>query len=92
MNQIFGQQLPDRGKFRESETTLQLTRGPRQTTQTHRRGSSDQPGGEPELRTDLSRTRFHQYAGDETENSKAICLPSDGLINSTGTGTLGRVG
>ncbi|MER6599581.1 restriction endonuclease subunit S [Streptomyces parvus] len=40
---------------------------------------------------DWSRTRFHDYDGDP-RTLKGFLLPSDTLINSTGTGTLGRVG
>ncbi|MET9640086.1 restriction endonuclease subunit S [Streptomyces virginiae] len=40
---------------------------------------------------DWTRTRFHDYAGDPAK-LKGYLSPSDILINSTGTGTLGRVG
>ncbi|MFE6978223.1 restriction endonuclease subunit S [Streptomyces sp. NPDC057682] len=40
---------------------------------------------------DWERTRFHNYSGDP-RRIKGYLLPRDVLINSTGTGTLGRVG
>jgi type I restriction enzyme S subunit len=40
---------------------------------------------------DWSRTRFHDYHSDPTK-LKGYLEPSDVIINSTGTGTLGRVG
>ncbi|WP_405453842.1 restriction endonuclease subunit S [Streptomyces erythrochromogenes] len=40
---------------------------------------------------DWSRTRFHDFNGNP-ENLKGHLFPNDVLINSTGTGTLGRVG
>ncbi|MEE4495349.1 restriction endonuclease subunit S [Streptomyces sp. BE230] len=40
---------------------------------------------------DWSRTRFHDFDGDPT-GLKGYLRPNDILINSTGTGTLGRVG
>ncbi|MEU0718868.1 restriction endonuclease subunit S [Streptomyces lavendulocolor] len=40
---------------------------------------------------DWSRTRFHDFNGDPTK-LKGFLRPGDVLINSTGTGTLGRVG
>lgn len=40
---------------------------------------------------DWSRTRFHDHSGDPT-TLKGHLHPGDVLINSTGTGTLGRVG
>lgn len=40
---------------------------------------------------DWERTRFHSYSGDPRK-LKGYLLPNDVLINSTGTGTLGRVG
>ncbi|MFI1015393.1 restriction endonuclease subunit S [Streptomyces sp. NPDC020965] len=40
---------------------------------------------------DWSRTRFHDFNGDATK-LKGHLRPEDILINSTGTGTLGRVG
>ncbi|MEU6073458.1 restriction endonuclease subunit S [Micromonospora sp. NPDC047074] len=38
-----------------------------------------------------NRTRFHEFDGDP-RHLKGYLLPNDVLINSTGTGTLGRVG
>lgn len=40
---------------------------------------------------DWSRTRFHEFDGD-ARKLKGYLLPNDILINSTGTGTLGRIG
>ncbi|MEV6090837.1 restriction endonuclease subunit S [Streptomyces cellulosae] len=40
---------------------------------------------------DWSRTRFHNFNGNP-KSLKGYLYPSDVLINSTGTGTLGRVG
>ncbi|MFF7298723.1 restriction endonuclease subunit S [Streptomyces sp. NPDC008265] len=40
---------------------------------------------------DWTRTRFHEFSGDPRK-LKGFLLPDDILINSTGTGTLGRVG
>ncbi|MGW1255985.1 restriction endonuclease subunit S [Streptomyces sp. NPDC002513] len=40
---------------------------------------------------DWSRTRFHDFSGNP-KNLKGYLHPNDVLINSTGTGTLGRVG
>ncbi|MEV8312757.1 restriction endonuclease subunit S [Streptomyces sp. NPDC059900] len=40
---------------------------------------------------DWSRTRFHDFDGDVTK-LKGYLQPEDVIINSTGTGTLGRVG
>lgn len=40
---------------------------------------------------DWSRTRFHDFSGN-LKNLKGYLRPNDVLINSTGTGTLGRVG
>lgn len=40
---------------------------------------------------DWARTRFHDHNGDP-KRLKGYLLPGDVLINSTGTGTLGRVG
>lgn len=40
---------------------------------------------------DWQRTRFHDYHGDP-RRLKGYLLPNDVLINSTGNGTLGRVG
>lgn len=40
---------------------------------------------------DWERTRYHNYVGDPRE-LKGYLLPDDVLINSTGKGTLGRVG
>ncbi|MFJ3136365.1 restriction endonuclease subunit S [Streptomyces sp. NPDC086843] len=40
---------------------------------------------------DWSRTRFHNFSGNP-KNLKGHLRPNDVLINSTGTGTLGRVG
>lgn len=40
---------------------------------------------------DWSRTRFHEFSGDP-KRIKGALRPGDVLINSTGTGTLGRVG
>ncbi|MFE0509276.1 restriction endonuclease subunit S [Streptomyces sp. NPDC058964] len=48
--------------------------------------ASNQPG-----RLDWQRTRFHDFHGDP-RNLKGHLHPDDVLINSTGTGTLGRVG
>ncbi|NYE50379.1 type I restriction enzyme S subunit [Spinactinospora alkalitolerans] len=48
--------------------------------------ASNQPGG-----LDWSRTRFHEHDGS-TKKIKGILQPGDILINSTGRGTLGRVG
>src|SRR6478752_3469297 len=38
-----------------------------------------------------SRARFHDFSGNP-ENLKGYLRPHDVLINSTGTGTLGRIG
>lgn len=40
---------------------------------------------------DWSRTRFHDFSGN-AKNLKGHLRPNDVLINSTGTGTLGRIG
>ncbi|MEV6572223.1 restriction endonuclease subunit S [Streptomyces sp. NPDC051577] len=40
---------------------------------------------------DWTRTRFHEFGGDPRK-LKGFLRPDDVLINSTGTGTLGRVG
>jgi type I restriction enzyme, S subunit len=40
---------------------------------------------------DWTRTRFHNFSGD-AKRLKGYLIPGDVLINSTGTGTLGRVG
>jgi type I restriction enzyme S subunit len=48
--------------------------------------AANQPAG-----LDWSRTRFHEFDGDPTQ-LKGYLLPNDVIINSTGTGTLGRVG
>ncbi|MGO4631917.1 restriction endonuclease subunit S [Streptomyces sp. 2RAF24] len=48
--------------------------------------AANQAGG-----LDWSRTRFHDFAGDPL-TLKGSLRPGDVLINSTGTGTLGRVG
>ncbi|MGW0495615.1 restriction endonuclease subunit S [Streptomyces sp. NPDC003007] len=48
--------------------------------------AANQPGG-----LDWSRTRFHAYSGDPRK-LKGYLQPGDVIINSTGTGTLGRVG
>jgi type I restriction enzyme S subunit len=48
--------------------------------------AANQSGG-----LDWSRTRFHDFDGDATK-LKGYLKPEDVLINSTGTGTLGRVG
>jgi type I restriction enzyme, S subunit len=40
---------------------------------------------------DWSRTRFHEFEGD-VRKLRGYLLPGDILINSTGTGTLGRIG
>ncbi|MFG3348112.1 restriction endonuclease subunit S [Streptomyces sp. NPDC048018] len=48
--------------------------------------AANQAGG-----LDWSRTRFHDFAGDPL-SLKGALHPGDVLINSTGTGTLGRVG
>ncbi|WP_078841117.1 restriction endonuclease subunit S [Streptomyces acidiscabies] len=40
---------------------------------------------------DWSRTRFHEFSGDP-KRIKGALRPGDVLVNSTGTGTLGRVG
>lgn len=40
---------------------------------------------------DWSRTRFHEFSGDPKSLKGYLC-PNDVLVNSTGTGTLGRVG
>jgi type I restriction enzyme S subunit len=48
--------------------------------------AANQPNG-----IDWTRTRFHDFDGDP-RNLKGYLLPQDALINSTGTGTLGRVG
>jgi type I restriction enzyme S subunit len=48
--------------------------------------AANQEGG-----LDWSRTRFHKFDGDATK-LKGYLQPDDVLINSTGTGTLGRVG
>jgi type I restriction enzyme, S subunit len=40
---------------------------------------------------DWSRTRFHEFSGNPA-NLKGHLRPNDVLINSTGTGTLGRIG
>lgn len=43
------------------------------------------------IRLDWERTRFHDYRGN-AKKLKGYLIPGDVLINSTGTGTLGRVG
>ncbi|WP_177328092.1 restriction endonuclease subunit S [Streptomyces atratus] len=48
--------------------------------------AANQTGG-----LDWSRTRFHDFSGDP-KKLKGYLLPNDVLINSTGTGTLGRIG
>ncbi|WP_078863436.1 restriction endonuclease subunit S [Streptomyces sp. AcH 505] len=48
--------------------------------------AANQPGG-----LDWARTRFHDATGDP-RRLKGYLLPEDILINSTGTGTLGRIG
>ncbi|MFE1802365.1 restriction endonuclease subunit S [Streptomyces sp. NPDC059517] len=48
--------------------------------------AANQPGG-----LDWERTRFHDAIGDPLR-LKGYLLPDDILINSTGTGTLGRIG
>ncbi|MER6348035.1 restriction endonuclease subunit S [Streptomyces sp. NPDC001595] len=48
--------------------------------------ASNQPGG-----LDWNRTRFHDFHGNPS-NLKGYLRPDDVLINSTGTGTLGRIG
>ncbi|MGA4997130.1 restriction endonuclease subunit S [Streptomyces arboris] len=48
--------------------------------------AANQAGG-----LDWSRTRFHDFSGDPTK-LKGYLRPNDVLINSTGTGTLGRIG
>lgn len=48
--------------------------------------AANQAGG-----LDWSRTRFHSFNGDP-KKLKGYLRPKDVLINSTGTGTLGRVG
>ncbi|MEJ8650364.1 restriction endonuclease subunit S [Streptomyces sp. MS1.AVA.3] len=48
--------------------------------------AANQPGG-----LDWARTRFHDAVGDP-RRLKGYLLPEDILINSTGTGTLGRIG
>lgn len=48
--------------------------------------AANQPGG-----LDWARTRFHDATGDP-RRLKGYLLPDDILINSTGTGTLGRIG
>ncbi|MFE8005099.1 restriction endonuclease subunit S [Streptomyces sp. NPDC057418] len=48
--------------------------------------ATNQAGG-----LDWSRTRFHNFSGDPTR-LKGYLRPDDVLINSTGTGTLGRIG
>ncbi|MFI1768850.1 restriction endonuclease subunit S [Streptomyces sp. NPDC020800] len=40
---------------------------------------------------DWSRTRFHEFDGEPTQ-LRGYLIPNDVIINSTGTGTLGRVG
>lgn len=40
---------------------------------------------------DWERTRFHDFAGDPRK-LKGYLEPGDSLVNSTGTGTLGRIG
>ncbi|WP_079063785.1 restriction endonuclease subunit S [Streptomyces sp. NRRL F-4489] len=47
---------------------------------------ANQPSG-----LDWSRTRFHAFSGDPRK-LKGYLQPGDVIINSTGTGTLGRVG
>ena len=48
--------------------------------------ASSQPAG-----LDWKRARFHDFSGDPRK-LKGFLLPNDVLINSTGSGTLGRVG
>ena len=48
--------------------------------------ATNQAGG-----LDWSRTRFHDFSGDPTK-IKGYLRPNDVLINSTGRGTLGRIG
>ena len=48
--------------------------------------AANQPGG-----LDWSRARFHAFGGNPA-NLKGLLRPGDVLINSTGRGTLGRVG
>ncbi|MFF5924102.1 restriction endonuclease subunit S [Streptomyces flavochromogenes] len=48
--------------------------------------AANQPGG-----LDWSRTRFHAFSGNP-RRLKGYLQPGDVIINSTGTGTLGRVG
>jgi type I restriction enzyme S subunit len=48
--------------------------------------AANQPAG-----LDWKRTRFHNHSGNP-RRLKGYLLPGDVLINSTGTGTLGRVG
>ncbi|MGW4410911.1 restriction endonuclease subunit S [Nonomuraea sp. NPDC004702] len=48
--------------------------------------AANQPAG-----LDWERTRFHNYSGDP-RRLKGYLVPNDVLINSTGNGTLGRVG
>ncbi|MET7969789.1 restriction endonuclease subunit S [Micromonospora sp. NPDC005305] len=92
MSQILGASLPEHWAVSPlKRVTVMLNRGSapnyvdigpvRALSQ-----AANQDGG-----IDWSRTRFHDYSGDPTK-LKGYLKPEDIIVNSTGTGTLGRVG
>ncbi|GAA2494129.1 restriction endonuclease subunit S [Winogradskya humida] len=92
MSQIFDEQLPAGWRTsRLKHVTSLLNRGsaPNYVEVGEVRAISqaaNQGGG-----LDWSRTRYHSFVGS-VRNLKGNLRPDDVLINSTGTGTLGRIG
>ncbi|MEU1570907.1 restriction endonuclease subunit S [Streptomyces collinus] len=92
MSSALGSSLPNRwGASRLKHMTCLLNRGsaPNYVDDGPVRAISQSANQSDGL--DWSRTRFHNYDGDATK-LKGYLQQEDVLINSTGTGTLGRVG
>ena len=92
MSTVLGIGLPDEwSTVRLKHVTTLLNRGSAPTYVDQGQVRAISQAANQAAGLDWTRTRYHEFSGDPRK-LKGYLRPSDVLINSTGTGTLGRVG